>query len=56
MNIAKTEPTIVKPEDIDPGFNWDRAIPAPGHMAVDFEERFTAAVRWSASCGGIVLR
>ena len=39
MNIAKTEPTIVKPEDIDPGFNWDRAIPAPGHMAVDFEER-----------------
>jgi Xaa-Pro dipeptidase len=39
MNIAKTEPTIITPEDIDPGFNWDRAIPAPGHMAVDFEER-----------------
>ncbi|MBT4426470.1 MAG: aminopeptidase P family protein [Rhodospirillaceae bacterium] len=39
MNIAKTEPTIVKAEDIEPGFNWDRAIPAPGHMAVDFEER-----------------
>jgi len=39
MNIAKTDPTIVKAEDIEPGFNWDRAIPAPGHMAVDFEER-----------------
>jgi len=39
MNIAKTEPTVVKAEDIAPGFNWDRAIPAPGHTAVDFEER-----------------
>ena len=39
MNIAKTEPTVVKAEDIEPGFNWDRAIPAPGHTAVDFEER-----------------
>ena len=39
MNIGKTEPTVVKAKDIDPGFNWDRAIPAPGHSAVDFEER-----------------
>ncbi len=39
MNIGKSEPTIVKAEDIEPGFNWDRAIPAPGHSAVDFEER-----------------
>ena len=39
MNIAKIEPTVIKAEDIDPGFNWDRAIPAPGHSAVDFEER-----------------
>ncbi|MDP6473968.1 MAG: M24 family metallopeptidase [Alphaproteobacteria bacterium] len=39
MNIGKNEPTIVKAEDIEPGFNWDRAIPAPGHSAVDFEER-----------------
>ena len=39
MNIAKTEPTVIKAEDIDPGFNWDRAIPAPGHSTVDFEER-----------------
>ncbi|PPR21228.1 MAG: hypothetical protein CFH39_01881, partial [Alphaproteobacteria bacterium MarineAlpha10_Bin2] len=28
MNIGKTEPTVVKAKDIDPGFNWDRAIPA----------------------------
>ena len=39
MNIPYSEPTIIKAEDIDPGFNWDRAIPAPGHSAVDFEER-----------------
>ena len=25
--------------DIDPGYDWSRAIPAPGHSAVDFEER-----------------
>ena len=26
-------------EDLDPNYNWDRAIPAPGHSGVDFEKR-----------------
>jgi Xaa-Pro aminopeptidase len=39
MNIGKSEPTIVRAADIDPGYDWSRAIPAPGHTAVDFEER-----------------
>ncbi len=34
-----SDPTIITPDDIDPGYNWDRAIPAPGHTGVDFEER-----------------
>ena len=34
-----SEPTIIKPEDIDPGYKWDRAIPSPGNSGVDFEER-----------------
>jgi len=34
-----SEPKIIRPEDIDPGYNWNRAIPAPGNAAVDFEER-----------------
>ena len=33
------EPDVIRPEDIDPRYNWDRAIPAPGHSNVDFEER-----------------
>ena len=39
------EPKIVRadriadPKSLDPHFNWSRAIPAPGHSAVDFEER-----------------
>ncbi|MGY9002029.1 MAG: M24 family metallopeptidase [Rhodospirillales bacterium] len=37
--MASSEPDIIKPSDIDPGYHWDRAIPAPGHSAVDFEER-----------------
>src|SRR5687767_821910 len=24
---------------LDPGWNWDRRIPAPGHVSVDFERR-----------------
>jgi Xaa-Pro aminopeptidase len=35
----KAEPRIVRPDDTDPQFNWNRAIPAPGRMAVDFEQR-----------------
>ena len=33
------EPTIVRPDDIDPHHRWDRPIGAPGHTQVDFEER-----------------
>jgi len=35
----KREPTIVRPEDIDPHHGWDRPLQSPGHMQVDFEER-----------------
>ena len=38
-DMPGAEPRLIKPEDIAPKFNWGRAIPAPGHMAVDFEER-----------------
>jgi Xaa-Pro aminopeptidase len=33
------EPKLVKPEDIDPRYNWERPIMALGPTAVDFEER-----------------
>ena len=33
------EPTIVRPDDIDPHHQWDRPLQAPGHTQVDFEER-----------------
>ena len=35
----RSEPTIVRPDDIDPGHKWDRPLQAPGHSQVDFEER-----------------
>ena len=33
------EPKIIKPDDVNPHFNWNRPIGAPGHTQVDFEER-----------------
>ncbi|MBF0279661.1 MAG: aminopeptidase P family protein [SAR324 cluster bacterium] len=33
------EPSMLTEEDIDPNWVWTRPIPAPGRMAVDFEER-----------------
>ncbi len=33
------EPTIIDPDKIDPHYDWNRAIPAPGHTGVDFEAR-----------------
>jgi Xaa-Pro dipeptidase len=33
------EPTIIRPDNIDPDHKWDRPLPAPGHTQVDFEER-----------------
>ncbi len=35
----RPEPTIVRPDDIDPHHRWDRPLQAPGHTQVDFEER-----------------
>jgi Xaa-Pro aminopeptidase len=32
-------PQLLRPEDADPRWKWNRAIPAPGHMNVDFEGR-----------------
>jgi Xaa-Pro dipeptidase len=37
--MAKVEPKIIKPADIDPNYHWDRPLMAPGRMNVDFEER-----------------
>lgn len=39
MNIQRPDPTIVTTDLDDPRFLWGRPIPAPGHSAVDFEER-----------------
>ena len=30
------EPKIIKPDDVNPHFNWNRPIGAPGHTQVDF--------------------
>ena len=34
-----TRDKVLSPGAVKPGFNWSRPIPAPGHSAVDFEER-----------------
>lgn len=39
MALDIAEPNIINPDDIDPHYDWDRAIPAPGHTGVDFEQR-----------------
>lgn len=39
MADSLNEPDIIKDSDIDPRFDWSRAINAHGTMAVDFEER-----------------
>jgi len=36
---ARKEPTIVRPDDVDPHHRWDRPLQAPGRTQVDFEER-----------------
>jgi Xaa-Pro aminopeptidase len=38
-DITKREPVQVQAEDINPRYNWGRALPALGPMGVDFEER-----------------
>ena len=39
MPANDVTPGIVLPEDVDPGWRWDRAVSAPGQRGVDFEER-----------------
>src|SRR5690349_19425760 len=39
MREPKVEPQHIRAEDIDPRYRWQRALPALGSMAVDFEER-----------------
>jgi Xaa-Pro aminopeptidase len=39
MSGHRHEPVIIHPGDIDPRYQWDRPIQAPGPMQVDFEER-----------------
>ena len=36
---TRAEPTIVRPDDIDPHHRFDRPLQAPGRMQVDFEQR-----------------
>ena len=38
-DITKREPVQIRAEDINPRYNWGRALPALGIMGVDFEER-----------------
>ena len=38
-DVQATEPVVIRPEDIDTRWDWDRPIAAPGRMDVDFEER-----------------
>src|SRR5580704_5946663 len=39
MDEITREPMIIRAEDINPRYNWGRALPAFGTMGVDFEER-----------------
>jgi len=39
MVKTRREPSIVRPDDIDPHHRFDRPLQAPGRMQVDFEER-----------------
>src|SRR5215218_2655262 len=39
MDERTREPLQIRAEDINPRYNWNRALPALGTMGVDFEER-----------------
>ena len=40
MNVSNAlSPHLIRPEHLEPNWRWDRAIPAHGHMSVDFERR-----------------
>jgi Xaa-Pro dipeptidase len=37
--LGALSPRLVRPEDAEPNWRWDREIPSPGHRDVDFENR-----------------
>jgi len=39
MTKSLKDPTVVRPDDINPHHRWDRPLQAPGQTQVDFEER-----------------
>jgi Xaa-Pro aminopeptidase len=39
MTKGALAPRAIERSDLAPNWNWSRAIPAPGHVAVDFERR-----------------
>ncbi len=39
VSLDTADPVLISPDDIKPGWNWERPLPAPGHTNVDFEER-----------------
>ena len=39
MTESILEPLLNRPDDLDPRIDWNRPLPAPGHMGVDFEVR-----------------
>jgi Xaa-Pro aminopeptidase len=39
MDEITREPTVIRAEDVNPRYDWGRALPAFGTMGVDFEER-----------------
>ena len=39
MDQVNVESREIRAEDINPRYNWGRALPALGTMGVDFEER-----------------
>jgi len=60
-------PRVIERSDLAPNWNWRRAIPAPGHVAVDFERRVdhdrlrkyrlarTRAALKNSDCGALLL-
>jgi Xaa-Pro aminopeptidase len=67
MTKSDLKPRIVERGDLAPNWNWRRAIPAPGHVAVDFERRVdhdrlrkyrlarARAALKSSQCGALLL-
>ena len=39
MAKKRSEPRVVRPDDVNPHHDWKRPLQAPGHTQVDFEER-----------------